>query len=98
MISVGSSYHYRINPICIFNISDYIQYLRKNRGRRGSMVVFFTTTLQSVPITNKVVSLWRGVKLWIHDEVYSIQHYMIKFVSDLRQVGGFLCYFVFLHQ
>ena len=23
-------------------------------------------------------------------EVYSIQHYMIKFVSDLRQVGGFL--------
>ena len=24
-----------------------------------------------------------------HDEVYSIQHYLIKFVSDLRQVGGF---------
>jgi hypothetical protein len=24
------------------------------------------------------------------DEVYSIQHYVIKFVSDLRQVGGFL--------
>jgi len=23
-------------------------------------------------------------------EVYSIQHYVIKFVSDLRQVGGFL--------
>jgi len=22
--------------------------------------------------------------------VYSIQHYVIKFVSDLRQVGGFL--------
>ena len=26
----------------------------------------------------------------IHGEVYSIQHYMIKFVSDLRQDGGFL--------
>ena len=28
-------------------------------------------------------------------QVYSIQHYVIKFVSDLRQVGGFLwvlCY------
>jgi hypothetical protein len=25
-----------------------------------------------------------------HDEVYSIQHYVIKFDSDLRQVGGFL--------
>jgi len=23
-------------------------------------------------------------------EVYSIQHYMIKFISDLRQVSGFL--------
>ena len=25
-----------------------------------------------------------------HGEAYSIQHYVIKFVSDLRQVGGFL--------
>jgi hypothetical protein len=25
-----------------------------------------------------------------HCEVYSIQHYVIKFVSDLQQVGGFL--------
>ena len=25
----------------------------------------------------------------IHDAVYSIQHYVIKFVIDLRQVGGF---------
>jgi hypothetical protein len=26
----------------------------------------------------------------VHGEVYSIQHYVIKLVSDLRQVGGFL--------
>ena len=26
----------------------------------------------------------------VHDEVYSIQHYVIKFVSELRQVVGFL--------
>ena len=25
-----------------------------------------------------------------HGEVYSIQHYVIKFGSDLQQVGGFL--------
>ena len=25
-----------------------------------------------------------------HDKVYSIQHYVIKFVSDLQQVSGFL--------
>ena len=28
--------------------------------------------------------------LYFHGEVYSIQHYAILFVSDLRQVGGFL--------
>ena len=39
--------------------------------------------MQSVPITTKVVSLNPT-----HGEVYSIQHYVIKFVSDLRQVGG----------
>jgi hypothetical protein len=25
-----------------------------------------------------------------HDEVYTIQHYVINFVSELWQVGGFL--------
>jgi hypothetical protein len=41
--------------------------------------------LQSVPITTKVVS-----SNPIHDDVYSIQHYVIKFISDLWQDGGFL--------
>ena len=41
--------------------------------------------VQSVPITNNVVTLNPA-----HGEVYSIQHYVIKFVSDFRQVGGFL--------
>ena len=40
--------------------------------------------MQSVPITTKVVSLNPA-----HGEVYPIQHNVIKFVSDLRQVGGF---------
>ena len=26
----------------------------------------------------------------VHGEVHSIQHYVIMFVNDLRQVGGFL--------
>jgi hypothetical protein len=41
--------------------------------------------VQSVPISTKVVS-----SNPIHGLVYSIQHYMIKFAGDLRQVGGFL--------
>ena len=40
--------------------------------------------MQSVPITTKIVS-----SNPVHGEVYMIQHYVIKFVSDLRQVGGF---------
>ena len=41
--------------------------------------------VKSVPITTKLVSLNP-----VHGEVYLIQHYVIKFVSDLRQDGGFL--------
>ena len=40
--------------------------------------------MQSVPITTKVASLNH-----VHGKVYLIQHNVIKFVSDLRQVSGF---------
>ena len=55
-------------------------------GPCDHMVVgFITTYMQTVPFTTKVAS-----SNPIHVEVYSIQHYVIKIVSDLRQVGGFL--------
>jgi hypothetical protein len=41
--------------------------------------------VQSVPITTNVVSLDP-----VHGKVYSIQHYVIKLVSDLSQVSGLL--------
>jgi hypothetical protein len=49
---------------------------------RDCMVAGFSTTYAIITI---VVS-----SNPVHGEVYSIQHYVIKFVSDLRQVGGFL--------
>ena len=57
------------------------------RGRcgRDCMVVGFTNYLCNLHITTNVVSSNPA-----NGEVYSIQHYVIKFVSDLRQVGGFL--------
>ena len=60
------------------------------RGLRGRdrMVIGFTTTYAIsayLPIPTKVVG-----SNPVHGEVYSIQLYVIKFVSDLRQVGGFL--------
>jgi hypothetical protein len=42
-------------------------------------------TVQLVSITAKVVSFNPT-----HGEVYSIQYYVIKFVSDLQKVCGFL--------
>ena len=41
--------------------------------------------MQRVPITTKVVNSNPA-----HSKAYSIQHYVIKFVRDLRQFGGFL--------
>jgi hypothetical protein len=43
--------------------------------------------VQSVPNTTNVVSSSPA-----HGVVDLMQHYVIKFVSDLRQVGGFLWY------
>jgi hypothetical protein len=51
-------------------------------GRRGRdcMVVWFTTTYANENVNSNPV----------HGEMYSIQHYVKKFVSDLRRVGDFL--------
>jgi hypothetical protein len=57
----------------------------RRRGRRGHdrMVVGLLLPMKSVPITTNVVS---------SNHPQAIQHYVIKFVSDLRQVGCFLIY------
>jgi len=47
-------------------------------------------SVQSVPITTKVVSLNPA-----HGKVNSIQHYVIKSVSDLRQVCRFFSGFLY---
>ena len=58
--------------------------LIKGRRSRDRMVVG-QQPIQLVPITAKVVSSNLS-----HVELYSTQHYVIKFISDLRQIGGFL--------
>jgi hypothetical protein len=64
--------------------------LAGDRRGRDRMVVGFTTTCAISAYHSKVVS-----SNPVHGEV--IQHYVIKFVSDLRQVGGFLQVLRFLH-
>jgi hypothetical protein len=51
------------------------------RGRRGRNRVVLEFT---VSIITKIVS-----SNPIHGEMYSMQHYVIKFVCNLRQVDGF---------
>jgi hypothetical protein len=60
---------------------------KRFRGRRGRdrMIVGFTTYLCNQSLSPLTLSLNSA-----HGDVYSTQHYLIKFVSDLRQVGGFL--------
>jgi hypothetical protein len=47
--------------------------------------LYLQLPLQSVHITTKAMS-----SNPVDGEMYSIQHYVIKFVSDLRQTGGSL--------
>jgi hypothetical protein len=49
------------------------------------MVVELKLPMRSMSITTQSVSSYPA-----HGEVYLIQLYVIKFVSDVRQVGGFL--------
>jgi hypothetical protein len=80
----------KFNPewTCTHLIDHFCEVALQSRGRRGRhrMVVGFTTTcVISAYITTKVVS-----SNPVYGEVFSMQHYVIKFVSDLRQVGGIL--------
>jgi hypothetical protein len=61
--------------------------LKVERTNTGWLIVnvMLQLPVQSVPITTIVVS-----SNPVHGEVYLIQRYVIKFVSYLRQVGGFL--------
>ena len=61
--------------------SDYLTAIRFGQN----YIMDLQLPVQSVPIITKVVS-----SNTVHGEMYSIQQYVIKFVSDLQQVCGFL--------
>ena len=73
-----------------FNLHRYCSCLFISVSVLGAVVVVIIGHLvlqlpvQSMPINTKVVSSNPA-----HSEVYSIQNYVIKLVSDLRQVSGF---------
>ena len=62
------------------------EYIWGRHGHDRNVVVGFTLLpVQSVPIITEVVS-----SNPVHGEVYLLQHFVIKFVSELQQVRGFL--------
>ena len=78
--------HYDITENLFSWLKTTINHNQIIEGSRDHMVVgYLQLYVHLVPITTKVVS-----SNPIHDKVYSIQHYTIKFSSDLRQVCGFL--------
>jgi hypothetical protein len=86
MFVILSFCHCILCPSVIKAFDNLIDDLRGHRGR-------LQLPVQSMPITTKVVS-----SNPVHDDVYWMLHYVMKFVSDLRQVAVFSEYSGFLHQ
>ena len=59
-----------------------------------TVVSHYISTENPCPLQLFIYFILRNIFQWCNcsrsGEAYSIQHYVIKFVSDLRQVGGFL--------
>jgi hypothetical protein len=49
-------------------------------------------------LTNNIYVKCIYISIDLHVAICSIKNYVIKFVSDLRQVGGFSRYFDFRNQ
>ena len=76
----------RIMHQCHFGInSSYEQFCYMTRS--NNFILFLLRQVQFWPVTTS--NNQRGSNP-VHGEVYLIQHYVMKFVSDLRQVGSFL--------
>ena len=77
----------------IGSITNLIWKYKNIMGRRGRdrMVVGFTTTYA-------ISARYHSCCEFEYRSGRGVQHYVIKFVSDLRQVGGFHRPSGFLHQ
>jgi hypothetical protein len=67
----------------IYLCNQCLLQLRNCHGRDNVVVRFTTTYAVSANHHSREFET-------PHGEVYSIQHYVIKFISDLRQASGFL--------
>ena len=54
------------------------------------VIVRTVEKIMSRSLYSTTIATTYAISAYRSGEVYSIQHYVRKFVSDLRQVGGFL--------
>jgi len=83
----------RHHSFIVTKLKHILHFFLNFRGRRSRdrMVVGFTTTY--------AISAYHHLCCEFESRSgRGVQHYVIKFVSDLRQVGGFLRVSGFLHQ
>ena len=64
-------------------------------GRHDIAEILLKVALNTI---NQIINKVYYQVIYPSDEMYAIQHYVIKFVIDLRHVGGFSGYSVFLHK
>jgi hypothetical protein len=69
--------------------------LTSNCMCRPYIVIFIQSYVNiKLHVSTLRTDLWNQflspLMLSVHGEVYSVQHYVITFVSDLRQISGFL--------
>jgi hypothetical protein len=67
---------------CVVANPRHKPYIHVNKTKK----VLNNAILQNIVYINIIPS----VAFWVHGELYSIQHLVIKFVSHFRRVGGFL--------
>ena len=88
-LNILGTYRLRLCIVCImYKTHPFLKLTDCDWGDFVLVIVWWLDLqlhVQSVPITTKVMS-----SIPTHGEVYSIQHYVIKYVSDLQQVRGFL--------
>ena len=82
MCAIIKCFDYHSMHHILHTISNYT-FLRRDRRGRDRMVVGFTTTY-AISAYHHWCSEFESRSEW------GVRHHVIKFVSDLRQVGGFL--------
>jgi hypothetical protein len=69
------------------DLNEYLENIIDDLGGLGR----FQWILIIIVLGSKISVAWSTLMMTFGGAVvYSIQHYVLKFVSDLRQVGGFL--------